>query len=314
MKTEEGIVTKSTGNIHLVRNSQGEFACRLKGQFRIKGIKSTNPIAVGDHVLFHIESNQDYGLITNILERTNCIYRKSTNLSKITHVIAANIDTAFLIVSMSEPCTPIGFIDRFLVAAEAFRIPTCIVFNKHDIYNNDTEDYAKKIQTIYTSIGYECIYTSVPNQEGISLLADKMKNKVSLFCGQSGVGKSSIINCISPELHLKIGTVSNYNEKGKHTTTFSQMHQIGNGGYIIDTPGIKEFGLIQYQKEEVCHYFPEMLDLLEQCQFSNCTHTHEPNCAIKQAVDDNKIFQSRYNSYLSIIENEDINKKEWMFK
>ena len=309
---EEGLILKSTGSSYLVRTNDGQVvACKLRGNFRIKGIKSTNPIAVGDNVFFVKESSSEQGFITEIKERKNYIYRKSINLSKITHIIAANIDTAFLVVSMAEPRTPLGFIDRFLVAAEAFRIPTKIIFNKCDLYNAKCWEMQAKLFKLYSEIGYECIETSAVTQTGISRIKEAMQDRISLFCGQSGVGKSSIINVLEENLNLKMGDLSHYNNKGKHTTTFAEMFPLSFGGFIIDTPGIKEFGLIQYEKEEVSHYFPEMLQRLDQCKFSNCTHTHEPECAVKQELDKGKIAQSRYLNYLSIIHNEDILLKDW---
>jgi ribosome biogenesis GTPase len=309
---EEGLVIKSTGSSYQVRTEDGQVvACKLRGNFRIKGIKSTNPIAVGDKVFFVKENKSEQGAITEIQKRKNYIYRKSINLSKITHIIAANIDTAFLVVSMAEPRTPLGFIDRFLVAAEAFRIPTKIIFNKCDLYNAKCEEMHAQFSKLYTKIGYECIEASAVTQMGISRIKEAMQGNTSLFCGQSGVGKSSIINVLEPSLNLKMGDLSRYNNKGKHTTTFAEMFPLAFGGFIIDTPGIKEFGLIEYEKEEVSHYFPEMLQLLDKCKFNNCTHTHEPECAVKQALNEGKIAQSRYFNYLSIIHNEDILLKDW---
>jgi ribosome biogenesis GTPase len=312
-KKEEGLVIKSTGSHYLVRMQDAcIIACKLRGKFRLQGIKTTNPITVGDIVFF--ERQQNYGFITEIRERKNYIYRKSTNLSKITHIIASNIDTAFLVVSMVEPRTPLGFIDRFLVAAESFRIKTILIFNKIDLYNTEIQQKCQQWQQWYENIGYECISTSTVTGQGMDLLKEKMQNNVSLFSGQSGVGKSSIINVLEPNLQLKTSNVSDYNNKGKHTTTFAEMFELSFGGFIIDTPGIKEFGLIQYRKEEVSHYFPEMLKLLSLCRFNNCTHTHEPYCAVKQALEEDKIAQSRYINYLSIIENEDIDTKDWMLE
>jgi ribosome biogenesis GTPase len=312
---EEGLVVKSTGSSYLVRTQAQEVVeCKLRGNFRIKGIKSTNPIAVGDKVFFIQEEKSEQGFIVDIQERKNYIYRKSTNLSKITHIIAANIDCAFLVVSLTEPRTPLGFIDRFLVAAEAFRIPTKIIFNKSDLYDKKCKENHAKLSKIYGEIGYECIETSVVTQQGMQRVKEAMQDKTSLFCGQSGVGKSSIINILEPELALKMGDLSHYNNKGKHTTTFAEMFPLSFGGFIIDTPGIKEFGLIKYEKEEVSHYFPEMLRLLHHCKFSNCTHTHEPQCAVKEALESGEIAHSRYLNYLSIIENEDILLKDWMLE
>ena len=312
---EEGLVLKSTGSSYLVRTKDNEVVtCKLRGNFRIKGIKSTNPIAVGDGVFFVKENQAEQGFIVDIQERKNYISRKSINLSKITHILAANMDTAFLVVSMAEPRTPLGFIDRFLVAAESFRIPTKIIFNKTDLYDAKCRKIHDGLSRLYTEIGYECMETSVVSKKGMDGLKDAMQGKISLFCGQSGVGKSSIINVLEEGLCLKMGDLSRYNNKGKHTTTFAEMFPLSFGGFIIDTPGIKEFGLIQYEKEEVSHYFPEMLQRLHQCKFSNCTHTHEPECAVKQALEEGKIAQSRYLNYLSIIHNEDIQLKDWMLE
>ena len=311
----KGLVIKSTGSSYTVRTEDGMIVnCKLQGKFRIQGIKTTNPIAVGDNILFIRDNEQGDGSITDILPRKNFIYRKSVNLSKISHIIAANIDSAFLIISMIDPRTPLGFIDRFLVAAESFRIKTVLVFNKMDLYDSNLQQTQKRLQKTYTDIGYQCILISALTQEGIAVLKSEMKDKVSLFSGQSGVGKSSIINCIEPDLQLKVANISNYNNKGKHTTTFAEMFELSFGGFIIDTPGIKEFGLIHYIKEEISHYFPEMLQLLSQCKFNNCTHTHEPGCAIKQAWEEGKIANSRYQNYLAIIHNEDIELKEWMLE
>ena len=315
MKKEEGLVIKSTGSFYYVRTKDARIIpCKLRGKFRMQGMKITNPIAVGDTVLFLLENENEYGFITDIQPRKNYIYRKSVNLSKISHIIAANIDTAFLVVSMTEPRTPLGFIDRFLVAAESFRIKTILIFNKIDLYNKELHTLAERLQHIYSSIGYECLSTSTYTDEGMDMLKSKMLNGISLFSGQSGVGKSSIINRIEPKLHLKIANVSDYNNKGKHTTTFAEMFELSFGGFIIDTPGIKEFGLIEYEKEEVTHYFPEMLQLLPQCKFNNCIHTHEPECAVKQAVESGQIAESRYQNYLDIIHGEDIALKNWMLE
>ena len=315
MHKEEALVMKSTGSFYLVRTSNGQMiSCKLRGKFRMQGIKTTNPVSVGDTVLFLRDDKQNYGFITDILPRKNYIYRKSVNLSKVSHIIAANIDCAFLIISLIDPRTPLGFIDRFLVAAESFRIKTVLIFNKIDLYNAHLLELEKKLQKIYTDIGYPCISTSVKNGIGMESLKAEMKDRVSLFSGQSGVGKTSIINYVEPGLELKVADVSGYNNKGKHTTTFAEMFELSLGGFIIDTPGIKEFGLIRYEKEEISHYFPEMLALLPQCKFGNCTHTHEPECAVKRAWEDGKIADSRYTNYLAIIHDEDIDLKEWMLE
>jgi len=312
---EEGVVIKSTGSLYLVRTQNTSvLACRLRGKFRIQGIKTTNPITVGDNVVFERDNLQNQGVITEIKDRKNYICRKSINLSKISHIIASNIDVAFLVVSMVEPRTPLGFIDRFLVAAESFRIKTILIFNKIDLNNAKTQEICQKWQDLYNRVGYECITTSAVTGQGMDILKQKMQGQVSLFSGQSGVGKSSIINVLEPNLQLKTAHVSDYNSKGKHTTTFAEMFELSFGGFIIDTPGIKEFGLIQYKKEEVSHYFPEMLNLLSDCKFHNCTHTHEPQCAVKQALEEGLIASTRYQNYLNIIQNEDIELKDWMLE
>ena len=314
-QTSQGTVVKSTGNEYTVRRADGSLTlCKLRGQFRLRGIKSTNPIAVGDHVRYLPDSGQGYGTITEIAPRKNYISRKSVNLSKVTHLLAANIDSLFLMVTPCKPRTPLGFIDRFLTAAESFRIESTLVFNKTDLYSRDDWEQTGQLQEVYRRIGYRCLSVSALTGEGLEELKDCMRGKVSLVGGQSGVGKSTLINAISPGLNLKTSPISDSYEKGKHTTTFAEMFPLAFGGDIIDTPGIKEFGLIQYEKEEVGHYFPEMLSLLEQCRFSNCTHTHEPGCAVKAAVEAGEIAPSRYRNYLSIIENEDLNLKDWMLE
>ena len=314
-QTSQGTVVKSTGNEYTVRTADDSLTlCKLRGQFRLRGIKSTNPIAVGDHVRYLPDNGQGYGTITEIAPRKNYISRKSVNLSKVTHLLAANIDSLFLMVTPCKPRTPLGFIDRFLTAAESFRIESTLVFNKTDLYSRDDWEQTGQLQEVYRRIGYRCLSVSALTGEGLEELKDCMRGKVSLVGGQSGVGKSTLINAISPGLNLKTSPISDSYEKGKHTTTFAEMFPLAFGGDIIDTPGIKEFGLIQYEKEEVGHYFPEMLSLLEQCRFSNCTHTHEPGCAVKAAVEAGEIAPSRYRNYLSIIENEDLNLKDWMLE
>ena len=314
-KTGNGVVVKSTGNAYTVRTGDGSLTlCKLRGQFRLRGIKSTNPIAVGDRVRFRMEAGQDCGSIVEIEERRNCITRKSINLSKITHVLAANIDSLFLVVSVCKPRTPLGFIDRFLTAAESFRIESILVFNKTDLYTEADRQEMERLRKLYEEIGYRCLAVSATEGSGTEELKACMKGKVSLMGGQSGVGKSTLINAISPGLNLKTSPISDSYEKGKHTTTFAEMFPLAFGGDIIDTPGIKEFGLIRYEKEEVGHYFPEILSRMEQCRFRNCTHTHEPGCAVKAAAEAGEIAASRYLNYLSIVENEDMNLKELMLE
>ncbi|MCL2245955.1 MAG: ribosome small subunit-dependent GTPase A [Lentimicrobiaceae bacterium] len=306
-----GIITKSTGLWYEIRTETGEFIpCRLRGKFRIDGNKNTSPVVVGDHVIFDLEKDNT-GYITNIKKRKNYLDRKSTKLSKINHLIAANIDQAFLVITLKEPRTSLGFIDRFLVACEGFRIPVCVVFNKMDIYSQKEIDKIDEISQLYQSIGYDVIKTSVEKNEGLQIIKEMMLNKVSLFSGHSGVGKSAIINAIDPNLNLKVGEISKFHSKGKHTTTFAQMFSLSKGGFIIDTPGIKEFGLIQYSKDEIRDYFPEIRTYNNLCRFNNCCHINEPNCAVKKAVEEGKIPYSRYLNYLAILEADDMKLADW---
>ena len=307
----KGTITKSTGLWYEVLAETGEIIpCRLRGKFRIDGSKNTNPAVVGDHIVFDLEKDNT-GFITQIEKRKNYIDRKSTKLSKINHLIAANIDRAFLLVTLKEPRTSLGFIDRFLVACEGFRIPVCIVFNKMDIYSLKEIQKIDELSKLYKSIGYEVIQTSVLKNEGLHLIKQRMHNNVSLFSGHSGVGKSAIINAIAPALNLKVGEISKFHNKGKHTTTFAQMFPLSVGGFIIDTPGIKEFGLIQYSKEEIRDYFPEIRKYNNQCRFNNCRHINEPHCAVKKAVEEGKIPSSRYLNYLAILEADDMKLADW---
>jgi len=306
-----GIITKSTGLWYDVRTGEGEIIpCRLRGKFRIDGNKNTNPAVVGDHVVFDLEKDNT-GYITQIEKRKNYIDRRSTKLSKINHLIAANIDQAFLVVTLKEPRTSLGFIDRFLVACEGFRIPVCIVFNKMDIYTPKEIHKIYELSLLYKSVGYEVVKTSIYKNEGLAFIQQMMKDRVSLFSGHSGVGKSAIINTIDPELNLKVGEISQFHSKGKHTTTFAQMFPLSQGGFIIDTPGIKEFGLIQYSKEEIRDYFPEIRQFNNQCRFNNCCHINEPDCAVKKAVEEGKIPSSRYLNYLAILEADDMKLADW---
>lgn len=307
---QEGTVIQSTGSWYEVLTHDGEVVnCRLRGQFRIKGIKTTNPVVVGDHVGFIIEED-GCGYITELKPRKNYIDRKSTKLSKISHIIAANLDQAFLVVTLKEPRTSLGFIDRFLVAAEGFRIPTTLVFNKYDLYGDDEKEEIEELGRIYERIGYPSLCTSTVTGQGIDTLRELMAGKVSLFSGHSGVGKSALINRIDPTLNLKIGRISEVHSKGMHTTTFASMHRVA-GGFIIDTPGVKEFGLIQYKPEEIRDYFPEIRQYNNQCRFSNCTHTHEPGCLVQEAVEQGEIAIHRYENYLNILNDNDMNIAHW---
>ncbi len=296
----KGIVVKSTGSWYNVKLENGEVVeARIQGKFRIKGIRSTNPVAVGDVVTIKQDENIN-NVITEIADRKNYIVRKSINLSKHSHIIAANIDQAILIVTISQPKTTTGFIDRFLISAEAYHIPTILVFNKIDIYNKVELEELKTLMNIYTKIGYQCIAVSALNNETLETIKDILKNKTSVVSGHSGVGKSTLLNTIEPTLDLKTSTISEMHEQGKHTTTFAEMFDLSFGGYIIDTPGVKAFGLIDFDKADLSHYFLEMRAILDNCQYSNCQHINEPKCAVKDAVAKNEIADFRYNNYLSM--------------
>jgi ribosome biogenesis GTPase len=284
---------------------------RLRGKFRIKGIKTTNPVVVGDWVNLSTETNDSFFSIVSIEPRKNYIIRKSIRLSKISHIIASNIDKAFLVVTISSPRTSSGFIDRFLTAAEAYRIPVEIIFNKIDLYDEKEMELLKKFEELYSSIGYPCFRISVTKKIGLETIRDRMTNYKSLISGHSGVGKSTLLNTIEPDLNLKVGEISDAHLKGKHTTTFAQMHPLSFGGFIIDSPGIKEFGLINYNKNEIGHYFVEIRELMNQCRFNNCTHKHEPGCAVKDAVENGKISEIRYRNYLSILNDDNMDIQAW---
>jgi len=305
-------VIKSTGSWFRVRTSAGEeMECKLKGKFRIKGIKTTNPVAVGDHVVFSKQEDENIGLIREIKPRHNHIIRKSTKLSKVSHIIAANIDMAILVVTLKNPVTSIGFIDRFLVTAEAYHINAAIVFNKIDIYGKQEMKRLNELILIYEAADYPCLAVSVLTMENTYQVIEMIKDKVILFSGISGVGKSALINAIQPGLKIKTGNISDYHKKGKHTTTYPEMHHLSFGGFIIDTPGIREFGLVDFRKEEIAERFPEMRRYMHDCQFNNCTHIHEPKCAVKEAVEKGEIPLSRYNSYLKIYNDDYLEKEEW---
>lgn len=307
------LVIKSTGSWYDVRQDDGTVVqCRLRGQFRIKGIKSTNPVVVGDWVDFEME-NDGTGTITKIAPRRNYIERKSTNLSKITHIIAANIDLAFLVVTLKEPRTSLGFIDRFLVSAESFRIPVCLVFNKMDLYDEQELEMVDLLGALYTNIGYDVVRTSTVTGLGIDEMKAKMEGKVCLFSGHSGTGKSALIKSIDPSLDIRVGEISKQHLKGKHTTTFAEMFPMA-GGFMMDTPGIKEFGLIQYSKEEIKDYFPEIRAYNNKCKFDNCIHHHEPGCAVQQAVEEGLICETRYQNYLSILLDDDMKVADWQLE
>ena len=309
---EKGIVIKSTGSWYIVEIENGEqIDCKIKGKLRIKGIKSTNPVAVGDKVEIEIQpefNNQKpskIGLITFIYERKNYIIRRSQNLSKESHIIAANIDQAVLVVTLNYPVTTTTFIDRYLASAEAYRIPVLLVFNKTDRYDNEQLIKLKSLIQLYEKIGYKCISTSAITDSGIHKLQDALKDKINVFNGHSGVGKSTLINILEPGLKLKTSDISDLYKTGKHTTTFTALYKLHFGGYIIDTPGIKAFGMLEMEPWEISHYFKEIFKISENCQYNNCSHTHEPGCAVKVALQKEEIAQSRFTSYLGLLEADD---------
>jgi len=308
----KGIVIKSTGSWSSVMADNGKVVeCRLKGQFRIHGIRTTNPLAVGDRVEFEFETGKEQGIIYSILERHNYIIRKSINLSKSSHIIASNIDRLYVIASIEQPRTSTGFIDRVLLTAEAYHIPAAIVFNKIDLYNAESRDRYMQLIDIYSSVGYGTYAVSALLGEGVSELKNDLKDKVNLFTGHSGVGKSALINAIEAGLQIRTGEISDYHNKGMHTTTFAEMHPLSFGGFIIDTPGIKEFGLVHFESKEVAERFPEFRELLPLCRFGNCTHVHEPGCAVKEALLNGKINQGRYVNYISILNDGNLDAVEY---
>ncbi|MCC6691676.1 MAG: ribosome small subunit-dependent GTPase A [Bacteroidia bacterium] len=306
----KGLVIRSTGSWYTVRAADGNtLECCIKGRFRIEGIKNTNPVAVGDNVLYEFDQKTGKGVITRVEPRKNYIIRRSVNLSKQSHIIAANIDQAFLLATIVMPRTSSGFIDRFLVTAEAYGIPAHIVFGKTDLYSAEEKKELDQMKILYESIGYHCYEISGLTGTGINELLPIVSGKTTLVSGHSGVGKSSLINLLNPSLKLKTGELSVAHSKGIHTTTFAELHTLPNGGFIIDTPGIKEFGMFDMKREELSHFFPEMRILFNKCKFNSCLHINEPNCAVKQAVESGAIPLSRYTNYISIINGEDLKVK-----
>jgi len=304
MEFEKGLVIRSTGSWYEVRDDRDGhiWQCRLKGKFKTMGLKVTNPIAVGDFVRFEIEDeNQNSGIIYEILPRINYVVRASVHKTAHAHLIAANVDQAILIATLVFPRTSLGFIDRFLVAIESFRIPGVIIFNKQDLLNEDIKEFQTQLMDLYTSLGYTCMATTAVTGEGLEDFRQLLKGKVSLLSGHSGVGKSTLVNTIAPNLDIKTQEVSTFANKGVHTTTFAEMFELEPGTFIIDSPGIKELGLADMKPEEISHYFPEMRKRLNECKFNNCQHINEPGCAIKNAVSDGEIAFSRYESYLSMV-------------
>jgi len=304
----DGIVVKSTGSWYEVMKSSGEIInCRLKGKFRLQGLKHTNPVTVGDKINYEMEPNSENGVIFSIEPRKNYIIRKSSNLSKQTHIIASNIDQAILMVTIAFPTTSLGFIDRFLVTAEAYHIPTTIIFNKVDLCTDGLEDVLQETIDLYhKKVGYDYLKTSVNDKIGLDEVKELLQNKTTLVAGHSGVGKSSLLNAIEHNLNLRTGIISKTSFNGQHTTTFAQMHPLSFGGFIIDTPGIREFGVVDLNNAELSHYFKEMKPFIGKCKFNNCQHIHEPQCAVLEALETGQIPAERYQSYLSIMANEDV--------
>lgn len=305
----KGLVIKNTGNTYFVRDdNNNEYICKAKGNLRLKGIRSTSPIVVGDIVFMDV-NDDGTAFITDIEDRRNYIVRKASNLSKHAHILASNVDLALLCFTVRYPLTTTVFADRFLVTAEAYSVPVCLIFNKIDLYSEEEKEYLDAIINLYSMIGYPCLKTSMETGEGVNELKVITSGKTVLLAGHSGVGKSTIINTLKKEQVQKVGKISGYHDKGMHTTTYSEMIELDNGGFIIDTPGIKGFGTIDMTVEEVSHYFPEIFKTSKKCRFYNCLHINEPDCAVLEAVENHYISESRYNSYLNIIE--DINEGKY---
>lgn len=302
----QGLITKSTGSWYQVQTPEGhKVDCRIKGKFRIKGITTTNPVAVGDSVDFDMEPEQETGVITTLHKRKNYIIRKSINLSRQAQIIAANLDQAFLVVTLASPRTSLGFIDRFLVTAEAYHIPARLIFNKLDLFSKEGLEILAEYSGIYEKLGYPCYHVSATKNLHVDKVIEQLKDNTSLISGHSGVGKSTLINNILPELSLRTGEVSEVHDTGKHTTTFAEMFELPFGGFIIDTPGIREFGIVDIEQSELGRLFPEIRQRMEGCRFKNCRHINEPGCAVLTAVENDEIELSRYESYLSIYHGND---------
>ena len=300
---EKGIVLKSTGSRYRVLCDDGRIIdCSIKGKLRIKEFRTTNPVAVGDNILFEIEKRTNSGVITEVLDRRNYILRKSSNLSRHSQILAANIDQVFLMITIILPETPVEFIDRFLISAEAYRIPAKIIINKTDLYGDDESAKMEYIESIYNKIGYECLRLSLKETTNLEILKQLMKGKTSLISGNSGVGKTTLLNALNPLLHLKTAEISNYHKQGKHITTFPEMHLMPFDGRVIDTPGIRGFGVVDMERNEIYHFFREIFKVSKECRFNNCLHLDEPGCAVRTAVEEGEIDFLRYRSYLNIMD------------
>lgn len=314
MDIKKGLVIKSTGSWYTVKTKDNEVIdCRIKGKFRLKNIQTTNPIAVGD-IVFYKEIEDGTGVIKKIHERKNYIIRKSVNLSKRAHIIASNVDQAFLVITLKEPKTFTYFIDRFLVSAEAYSIKTILVFNKVDLLNTNEIQELDQLINIYSQIGYTCIKTSVEKKLNIEKLKNLFQNKTSMIGGHSGVGKSSLINTIDKNLSIRVGEISQSHKQGKHTTTFAEMHELEFGGFIIDTPGIRGLGLVDIDKDKISHFYPEFVQRMHACKFNNCIHINEPKCAIKEAVSLKEISEIRYKNYLNLYHEDDENYRHDIYQ
>ncbi len=300
---EKGVVLKSTGSRYRVLRPNGEILdCSIRGKLRIKELHTTNPVAVGDNVLFDYDTKSYSGIITEVLDRKNYILRKASNLSKQYQIIAANVDQVFLMITIIHPETPVEFIDRFLITAEAYRIPATIIINKTDLYCDRESEKMEYIELMYAKIGYQCFPVSLKEMKGLDALREMIKKKITLVSGNSGVGKSTLLNILSPGLNLKTGEISDFHKQGKHITTFPEMHPMPFGGFVIDTPGIRGFGVVDMERNEIYHFFREIFRISKNCKFNNCLHLDEPDCAVRRAVEAGEIDFLRYRSYLNIME------------
>jgi ribosome biogenesis GTPase len=303
---ENGVIIKSTGSRYRVLCNNGIIIeCSIKGKLRIKELRTTNPIAVGDNVLFEFDRENESGIITEVLDRRNYILRKSSNLSKQFQIIAANIDQVYLMITIIMPETPVEFIDRFLITAEAYRVPAKLIINKTDLYGEDEIKKMEYLELMYNKIGYDCIRLSLVDKSNLNTIMFQMKDKISLISGNSGVGKTTLLNILNPKLNLKTAAISEYHKQGKHITTFPEMHPMPFGGFVIDTPGIRGFGVADMEKNEIYHFFREIFKKSKECRFNNCLHLDEPGCAVRIAVENGEIDFLRYKSYLNIMEGDD---------